>query len=53
MRLVRLVRLQRPDAPQLEEPQIKVYPGRRGSVHEERARELMQRPEFERFRNKN
>jgi hypothetical protein len=52
-RLIRLARLQRPDEPKLEEPQITVYPGRRGSVHEERARELMQRPEFAQFRNKN
>lgn len=46
-RLVRLVRL-RPD----DEPQIEVRPASADGKHAERARELMQRPEFEKFREK-
>ena len=47
-RLVRLVRLQRPD----DQPEIEVRPGSAHGRHAERARELMQRPEFEKFRDR-
>ncbi|HYK00418.1 MAG TPA: hypothetical protein VE974_01590 [Thermoanaerobaculia bacterium] len=46
-RLVRLVRLHRPD-----EPEIEVRPAAADSKHAERARELMERPDLARFREK-
>lgn len=47
-RLGKLIRLQR----QADVPKIEVRPARADGKHAERARELMQRPEFEKFRDK-
>ena len=48
-RLMKLARLRRP----ADEPEIEVRPASANGKHAERARELMQRPEFEKFRDRN